>query len=350
MTDHGGDTRQSRTDESLAVTLVRFRTLVLVALAPIVVTAMDRAANRLFGLALIPVEIEAVMAAVTLASGAWLIALTRRWRALEADVRRQHADLMARLDAEAAQRLDALDRKARVRHVIEAGDRLHVVYQPVYNLDEHTIAGYEALARFDSGTPDGWFREAHELGMGVELEILAVRRAIDGFGPTYGRLGINVSAVTMAAPELYEVLAATTYPIVLELTEHEAVADYDHLVEVLRPLRDLGVKLAIDDAGAGFASFRHVLALEPDTIKLDRSLIADVGADTTKTNLVRSLHDFARSTGVRLLAEGIETEAELAVCKELGIEAGQGYLLGRPGSLPSQLGEPHTTSQLREHQ
>jgi EAL domain-containing protein (putative c-di-GMP-specific phosphodiesterase class I) len=118
--------------------------------------------------------------------------------------------------------------------------------------------------------------------------------------------------------------------VVLEITEHTTVEDYAKLHEVLRPLRERGMRLSIDDAGAGYSSFRHILRLRPDFIKLDISLTRDIDSDRGRRALAAALIGFARETGAELIAEGVETESELATLRKLGVHKAQGYLLGRP--------------------
>jgi EAL domain-containing protein (putative c-di-GMP-specific phosphodiesterase class I) len=120
---------------------------------------------------------------------------------------------------------------------------------------------------------------------------------------------------------------------VLEITEHEAVEDYDDLVDALAPLRSLGAKVAIDDAGAGFASLRHTLRIAPDIVKLDMSLTRDIDGDRAKRALAAALVSFASEMGFALVAEGIETAAELTTVRELGVGYGQGFFLAEPGPL-----------------
>jgi EAL domain-containing protein (putative c-di-GMP-specific phosphodiesterase class I) len=121
--------------------------------------------------------------------------------------------------------------------------------------------------------------------------------------------------------------------VTVELTEREAIADYEDVRDACRRLHALGVSLAVDDAGGGYASMRHVIDLAPDVIKLDRSLVADVHHDPARRSLLVSLVLFARETKATLVAEGIELSEELDTCRELGVNAGQGFLLGRPAPL-----------------
>jgi len=125
--------------------------------------------------------------------------------------------------------------------------------------------------------------------------------------------------------------------LVLEITEHATVEDYDALRAALRPLRGRGVSVAIDDAGAGYSSLRHILALEPDLIKLDMSLTRNICLDPARKALAAALISFARETGSRIIAEGVETAAELATLQSLGVEKAQGYFLGRPMALNAAL-------------
>ena len=220
---------------------------------------------------------------------------------------------------------------ARIRRVLTSQD-LSVVYQPVYSLDDEHVIGFEALARFPHGPPDEWFAGAAKVGLGNELELAAIRKALDGLSrlqPAY--VAVNVSPETILCGELNTVLRGMpTGRVVLELTEHRHVTDYGALIEALAPLRAASVRVAVDDAGAGFASMRHVLRLRPDLIKLDASLIRGIEDDPSKRALASAMVVFARETDSVLIAEGVETAAELAILRALGIKMVQGYLFARP--------------------
>jgi EAL domain-containing protein (putative c-di-GMP-specific phosphodiesterase class I) len=330
--------RSRRPDANRLLGVFGAMRLGMVALAPVLWSALDQASRQLFGWRLVPTVIEPATAVATLAALALLLMTGWRWRLLDRTIRDQAAEVLTRIETDAADRLDALERRARIHDLVDAGEGLRIVYQPVVDLATKEISGYEALSRFDSGTTPGWFAEAHDVGMGVDLEVLAARRAIEGFLPRCGQLGLNVSPDSLDSEDMRELLlsALDAFPVVLEITEHAAVANYDRLRGVLAELRTLGAGVAIDDAGAGFASFRHVIALAPDTVKLDRSLISGIGTDSARASLARSLVDFASDMNIRLIAEGIETEDELAACLRVGIPAGQGFLLGRPAPLPTE--------------
>ncbi len=121
----------------------------------------------------------------------------------------------------------------------------------------------------------------------------------------------------------------------LEITEHELVADYAELVTALAHMRVQGIRLAIDDVGAGYANFRHILKLRPDIIKLDGALIKNLDSEVDCRLLVAAFVQFAKGFGCRVIAEGLETQAERVALQELGIRFAQGYLLGRPGTVES---------------
>ncbi|HAQ85718.1 MAG TPA: diguanylate phosphodiesterase, partial [Pseudomonas sp.] len=144
-------------------------------------------------------------------------------------------------------------------------------------------------------------------------------------------MSLNVSPATVLTGSLAAALAHQPLDrLILEITEHASIGDYEIVANVLEPLREQGLRLAVDDAGAGFASFRHILKLKPDVIKLDGSLIRNIDSSTGCRALAAALIRFAEETGSKVVAECIETEAELAVLRELKVNKAQGFLLGRP--------------------
>ena len=147
--------------------------------------------------------------------------------------------------------------------------------------------------------------------------------------PPVAYLGLNVSPELVHAGHLGQLLAGQTRAIVLEITEHVAIDDY---ADVRRELAALGptVSVAVDDAGAGYASFRHILELAPQAVKLDVALVRGIDADPARQALIAGMSYFAVRRKIRLIAEGIETSAELQMLRSLGVHYGQGYLLGRP--------------------
>lgn len=150
-------------------------------------------------------------------------------------------------------------------------------------------------------------------------------------------VAINLAPATCLSPELTALLQGSQIAmerILLEVTERTAVSDYGSLAAALNPLRNAGLRIAVDDAGAGFASMRHILQLKPDVIKLDRKIIAGIDTNSGQRALGAAMMSFAREIDAAIVAEGIETEGELAAVTQLGMKAGQGYLLGRPTVRP----------------
>jgi EAL domain-containing protein (putative c-di-GMP-specific phosphodiesterase class I) len=242
--------------------------------------------------------------------------------------------------------MDAARFAVTVRDVITAGDLLEVHLQPIVSLAAYDSApaGYEALARFQTTPyepPDVWLGRAAQAGMLQELELTCASAALAlvPLLPDDAFLTINVSAETVVSEAFARVL--DTVPanrVVVEVTEHAIVREYDALLRALGGLRERGVRLAVDDAGAGFASFRHVLELSPEIIKLDIHLTRGVHADMSRQALVRSLVSFAGDVGSTLVAEGIETPEDLATLSEAQVPYGQGYLFARPGPAQRVLG------------
>jgi EAL domain-containing protein (putative c-di-GMP-specific phosphodiesterase class I) len=210
-----------------------------------------------------------------------------------------------------------------------------VVLQPIVELASGRRIGAEALSRFPAEwgkPPDVCFAEAHGIGQGDRLELLALQRAADYLDEVSGYVAMNVSPATLLTPACTELLSEFRLDrVVLELSEHDRVADYAVLREVLGPLRAAGMRLAIDDVGAGFSSLRHIILTTPDVIKLDRTIVDGVSADPVLTTLVRSLVDFAKGCSARVVAEGVETAADADVLLGLGVDYGQGWYYGRPG-------------------
>jgi EAL domain-containing protein (putative c-di-GMP-specific phosphodiesterase class I) len=222
----------------------------------------------------------------------------------------------------------------RLLPVIAAGGPL-VVLQPIVDLASGRRVGAEALSRFPrewDKAPDIVFAEAHSIGEGDVLELLAIERAGQHLAAVDGYVAMNVSPATLLLPETTALLAGMPLPrVLLELSEHDPVEDYEALAEVLAPLRGRGMRLAIDDVGAGFSSLRHIVVTAPDVIKLDRSMIAGVGTDPVLTTLVRSLVELGRGCGAEVVAEGIETEQDATALLALDVDYGQGWYFGRPG-------------------
>jgi EAL domain-containing protein (putative c-di-GMP-specific phosphodiesterase class I) len=210
-------------------------------------------------------------------------------------------------------------------------------FQPIIDLGTGEVVGAEALARFAQlpvRPPDAWFAEAASLGVGVELELAALAVALEVLDrlPPEVYLSVNASVGTMLTPEFRTAMEAVPAErSVLELTEHTRVTDYAAFADAVAPLRSAGMRLAVDDAGSGFASFNHILELRPEVIKLDISLIRGIDHDPARRALARALLGFgSEAFGTTFVAEGIETRGELGVLRDLGFHNGQGFILGRP--------------------
>ncbi len=229
-------------------------------------------------------------------------------------------------------------RRAAVIRIRKAIDESRIAFalQPILELDTRRCVGFEALARFQvepHRPPNVWFREAEELGLQSELELAAVQLALPLLSqlPSDCYLSINVSPGVLTLPSLLDSLAASEPErIVVELTEHAAVENYDALNQALLELRACGARIAVDDAGAGFASLRHILRLSPDLIKLDASLTRELESSRGARALAAALISFADAMGESIVAEGIENERTVELLHGLGVRYGQGSHLGEP--------------------
>jgi EAL domain-containing protein (putative c-di-GMP-specific phosphodiesterase class I)/DNA-binding NarL/FixJ family response regulator len=241
-----------------------------------------------------------------------------------------------RRDEERSQR-----REGRIRRVLD-DDLLHTVFQPICTLAGSTV-GAEALARFrgpPSRGPLRWFAEAEEVGLLRDLELAAVRVALAALPDLPGNvfLSVNVSPGTLSTAGFLRLIAGSDGErVVVEITEHARIHDYERLRESLRAVREYGVRVAIDDAGAGFASLRHILRLEPEFIKLDRTLIDGIESDRSRQALAVGLISFAEKIDATIVAEGIERPAEVDALAHLGVRYGQGFFFARPAPLPLPL-------------
>lgn len=263
------------------------------------------------------------------------LALSLRDRGSERQVGR---DVRSTVDRPVTGEVDA-ELVARVPGVVAARD-LTVVFQPMYRVGDGTLTAVEALARFDlpgRPGPAEVFAAAAACGCDRELELVAAELALDGAAglPPGVDVCVNVSPGTLADPRLHAlVVAAGPRRVVLEVTEHAVIRDYGLLRTALARLADADVRIAVDDAGSGFASLRHVVQLAPDVIKLDMSLTQGVTSSPLRRALGESLADFAHRAGALLVAEGVEDEQDLTTWAALGADVVQGWAVGRPGPPP----------------
>ena len=243
-----------------------------------------------------------------------------------------------------AERLEAKANRRRRLQEIEgalATGSVVVALQPIIRLVDSTVAGAEALARFpDLGLPpDLVIEQAHEVGLGAELELLALSAALPLVSeiPDDGYLSVNVGPAAMLSPAFLDTLRTCERPdlLCLEITEHTSIAEYSQLNRIVAPLRLEGMKLAVDDVGAGYASLRHVLQMQPDILKIDRSLITDIANDPGRRSIVTSIVLLALDLNATVVAEGVEQQTDRDTLTDLGVDMMQGYLFARPSSDPA---------------
>lgn len=255
-----------------------------------------------------------------------------------------HEGLQQALDESSTREaVDAADRKARLAEIIEKGE-VRTLVHPVLKLDDLTVVGYEALSRGPEGGefehPDKLFKVAYDADLVLRLERLCRRQAIRAAAdlPAGRMLFLNIEPESIGDPELRDVMftalladaAITPDRIVLEITERTAIIDFPSFRSTLEYLRALGFSVAVDDAGAGYGSLQVLAEVKPEWLKIDISLVRGVDTDEVRRQLMASMVTFASRMGVRLIAEGIETKAELETLLELGVGYGQGFLFTKP--------------------
>lgn len=235
--------------------------------------------------------------------------------------------------AELYQRDEAI--RAELLDILEHG-RFHPVFQPVVELASRTVIGYEALTRFDDNKrPDLRYAEAHEIGMGSQVEaasVVAILKAAEHLDQELW-LSLNFSPLALVDGSAANVLRGANREIVIEITEHAVVERYPAVRRAVDQMDR--VRLSVDDASAGYAGLCHILELRPDMVKLDITLVRDIDTDPARRALVSGMCHFASITNIHLVAEGVETDAEAATLLSLGVRFGQGYLFGRPEPAPN---------------
>lgn len=251
----------------------------------------------------------------------------------------------------AAEHLEAMERRHQagqerreeIAALVADPAGLELRYQPLVDLDTMEVVAVEALARFPGRdmSPAHVFAEAAECGLGVELEMKAVRGALMDLDriPRPLRLNINVSPETLYAEEFIDAVSdASPDRLVVEVTEHAVVDDYTEMRNASRCLADRGIRLAIDDVGMGFSGLNRILETEPTELKLDAAVIRDVHLNPVKQALIETFCAFGRRAGFEVVAEGIETDDELDALRVLGAPLGQGFYLWRPAPLADIVG------------
>jgi EAL domain-containing protein (putative c-di-GMP-specific phosphodiesterase class I) len=212
-----------------------------------------------------------------------------------------------------------------------------IVFQPIMDLASGIVTGYEALSRFpsfDGQPPDLVFAEAHRAGAGHDLETLALSKAIElgAERPANTGLSLNVSPSTLLTRQFMDVLPADLGGLQIEITEHEKISDKESVLSVLRQLRRRGATIAVDDLGEGYAGLQQLMMLEPDVLKLDRSLVTRAHEHPAKAALIEAISRYALRTGTRVCAEGVECLEELRLLADLDVGEAQGWIIGRPSA------------------
>src|SRR3954454_24803904 len=231
----------------------------------------------------------------------------------------------------------ALDWDAAIERMLAEPPHIQPAFQPVVDLERGVSIGYEMLARFDSeieAPPPAWLAEAESRGLGSRLEAALVETGLEALDwvPDNCFLAINVSPRALGSPDLAGVLASreSLEGVVIEVTEQVVVEDYTHFDYVLRSLRAAGAAIAVDDAGAGYASLQHIVALRPQFVKLDRWLVADLEHDEAKLAVIEALGTFSSRIDAWMVAEGVERAEEMGALQRLRVPLAQGYWLGMP--------------------
>jgi EAL domain-containing protein (putative c-di-GMP-specific phosphodiesterase class I) len=230
---------------------------------------------------------------------------------------------------------DQRDGPHLIESMLDDPNGLRIVTQPILDLVTGQIAGYEALSRFERSrrSPQQWFRSAHECGLGARLEAAAIDAALSvPSRPAGTYLAVNVSPSTLGTRALGEVLPCDLTGLLFELTENEPLFTDPALPATIREYRRRGARFALDDVGAGHARLAGVQHVAPDLIKLDRSLVTDLGDDPAQDAAVEALIHAALSAGIDVCAEGVETLRQLRWLHRAGVTHVQGYLLGRPAT------------------
>ncbi|KLI65153.1 hypothetical protein AAV99_02110 [Aurantiacibacter marinus] len=239
-----------------------------------------------------------------------------------------------RIESSLESEMSLMEARKRVESMLD-GHGVSTFQQPIISLKTGEPVGVECLSRFPDLTkrgPDAWFDDAELVGLGKELEMTAVRCALDSLShiPDHMYATINVSPATVASGVLRELLETVeTKNLVVEITEHCQVTDFEELAREIAALKAYA-RIAIDDVGTGYSGLRHIVDLQPDILKMDMVLTRGIEADPARKAMTAALVRLASEIGCIVVAEGIETEHEARAMKNLGVDCGQGYLYSRP--------------------
>lgn len=260
----------------------------------------------------------------------------------------------ARRDAQLEVQIQERRSRRQLLQLILKG-QLNVRYEPIVELDNPRVLGYEALTRGPEGTdlqtPAQLFRRAEASGLLFELDCLCRRVALEGVDtlPAGSKLFLNCLPTSIWDPNLrdeglrktLETFHLQPSDLVLEISESESIENFGIFQEVRDSCRELGIGIAIDDAGTGYASLEAIMEINADYVKTDRGLVRGIDSDPPRQEVVRALLTVARGIGAQVIAEGIETDSELRVLRELGIRYGQGFYFG--AALSGELAPPRSS-------
>lgn len=214
-----------------------------------------------------------------------------------------------------------------------------LLLQPIVSLHDNSVMGAEALCRFRPTpyrSPDKWFADARQVGSRRRLERAVITKTLDLLPdlPHALKLSINVSPDMLIAGDLADLIDGPfSDRIIFELTEHQHLGCLTALQQQMKQLRRLGAQIAVDDLGAAYASLNTVLQIKPDIVKLDREMVRGINLDPASRALAAGIAHFADAIGAQVVAEGIERQEEANTLRDLGVQFGQGFLLGRPGGM-----------------
>ncbi len=236
--------------------------------------------------------------------------------------------------------------RQRLHGMFLSPSQIEVVFQPIVELKDERPVGVEALGRIASAeiSVPRWLQGAQAAVIGTELEVLLVRVALARLPqlPPDMFLSVNISPESMVSAAFSACLAEHDISrVVFELTEHTPFPDARILATQMAYVREHGGRIALDDVGSGYTSIRHVLALAPEFIKLDQTLVELAEHESRHRAMVRALSAFATETGSQIVAEGVETPQQLEMLRELGVGLGQGFLWAHPGPIGGDATRPH---------
>lgn len=252
---------------------------------------------------------------------------------------------------------DAQEGSMTPLHEILQQRKLTALFQPMLNLTSGEIVGFEGLIRGPANSPlhspINLFGAAQQHGLSLEIEMLSRQIVLETFAQLGlpGSLFLNVSPETLTHPQFkngqtldfMKKLGVAPERVIIEITENQPTYDFDAMRSALLHYRSMGFQIALDDLGAGFSSLRLWSELRPDFVKVDMHFVQGVDTNSTKLQFLKSIQCIAESSGAKVIVEGVETEGELRVVKDIGIALGQGYFIARPSPTPQLIASAETT-------